>query len=214
MRFLFKSHSKLIIFVIILLVIGLSAAIVREWLNQDTIITHTDNPQIADEKKEINTPIPTTIEPINRNFSIYYLPAKINAPVIANVDGSKPNEYLPDLLNGVAHYKHIVFPEITVDGAFPGEVGNIFLYGHSQIPGADMSGYKGVFNLLPNIAIGEIVSIFYQGNEYRYQVKESKVIEKNQIEYLGHTEKETLTLMTCWPLGLNTKRYIVRAERI
>jgi len=77
-----------------------------------------------------------------------------------------------------------------------------------------MSGYKGVFNSLPNIAIDEIVSVFYQGNEYRYQVKESKVIEKNQIEYLGHTEKETLTLMTCWPLGLNTKRYIVRAVRI
>ena len=94
-----------------------------------------------------------------------------------------------------------------------GEDGNIFIFGHSQVPGGDMSDYRGAFNDLPNIKEGDELIFYYQEKKYSYRVYESKVVEKTAFEYLGHTTEETLTLMTCWPLGFENKRYIVRAKR-
>ena len=56
--------------------------------------------------------------------------------------------------------------------------------------------------------------MYYQGEKFEYRVVEGKVVEKTALEYLKHTDEETLTLMTCWPLGFENKRYIVRAKRI
>lgn len=148
------------------------------------------------------------------NFNISIISLDINAPVTKNVDGSRKEKYLPNVLQGVAHYQHKVLPDVTVDGALPGEPGNIFLFGHSQIPGGDTSNFKGVFNNLPNIKIGERVQIFYQGNSFVYEVYEAKVVGKNEISYLEKTPQETLTLMTCWPLGLDIKRFVARAKRV
>lgn len=148
------------------------------------------------------------------NFNISIISLDINAPVQKNVDGSRKKDYLAGVLQGVAHYKHKVLPDVTVDGALPGEVGNIFLFGHSQIPGGDPSNFKGVFNRLPEIKIGERVQISYQDKLFDYEVYEAKVIDKSEISYLEKTPQETLTLMTCWPLGLDIKRFVVRARRV
>lgn len=148
------------------------------------------------------------------NFNISIISLDINAPVTKNVDGSRKEKYLPNVLQGVAHYQRKVLPDVTVDGALPGEPGNIFLFGHSQIPGGDTSNFKGVFNNLPNIKTGERVQIFYQGDSFVYEVYEAKVVGKNEISYLEKTPQETLTLMTCWPLGLDIKRFVARAKRV
>jgi len=155
------------------------------------------------------------IEPVNRDFAILAPQINLNAPVKEGVDGTNEYEYLPRVLQGVAHYKRKDLGEVVVDGALPGQgSGNIFLFGHSQIPGGDTSNYQGVFNDLEELKPGEIVTLYYQGEEYKYQVKDGRVVDKTAVEYLAHTETETLTLMSCWPLGLDWKRYVVRAERV
>jgi len=153
-------------------------------------------------------------EPVNHDFSIFAPQISVNAPVYANVDGSNENAYLANVLRGVAHYQHKELDNVTVDGALPGQVGNVFLFGHSQIPGGSLENYQGVFNNLEELIEGDVIKVFYQGEEYQYEVKEGHVIEKTQVEYLAHTETETLTLMSCWPLGLDWKRYVIRAERV
>ena len=47
-----------------------------------------------------------------------------------------------------------------------------------------------------------------------YVVRRKKIIEPEDFSVLQPTgDKETVTLMTCWPLGIGTKRLIVVAER-
>lgn len=156
----------------------------------------------------------TQEEPVNKDFSIFAPQINVNAPVFANVDGGDENAYLANVLRGVAHYKNKKFKNVVVDGAFPGQKGNIFLFGHSQIPGGDLSNYQGVFNNLEELMPGDIVKIYYQEQEYQYEVMNGQVVDKDAVEYLESTETETLTLMSCWPLGLDWKRYVVRAKRI
>lgn len=153
-------------------------------------------------------------DPVNREFGIVAPQIDVNAPVFANVDGSNEKNYLPNVLRGVAHYQHKKLDTVTVDGAVPGQVGNIFLFGHSQIPGGSLENYQGVFNNLEELIVGDIVKIYYQGEEYRYEIKSGQVVTPDAVELLEHTETETLTLMSCWPLGLDWKRYVVRAERV
>ncbi|MBU0708841.1 sortase [Patescibacteria group bacterium] len=152
--------------------------------------------------------------PVSEDFSLIIPKVSINVPVIADVDGGNSKEYLWRVTQGVAHFKHRQYANVTVDGSLPGEGGNIFLFGHSQIPLGDTSDYQGVFNDLPTLVPHDRIALHYQGEQYEYQVAEGKVISKKDLTYLEATVEETLTLMTCWPLGLDIQRYIVRAKRI
>lgn len=160
---------------------------------------------------EAGSPIPT---PFNTEFTLWIPKINVNAPVIADVDGSEAFEYLWQVKQGVAHYKHKKLTRVTVDGAKPGEGGNIFLFGHSQIPGGDTGNFQGVFNDLHKLIPGDKVIVYYQGQEFEYQVTKGKVVERDAVEYLERTPEETLTLMTCWPLGLDVKRYLILAKRV
>lgn len=167
-------------------------------------------------EQEVRASIPSQVlatTPVATDFALVINKINVNAPV-RDVDGSNEKNYLPNILQGIGHYQRKVLSQVTVDGSYPGAGGNIFLFGHSQIPGGDMSHYKGIFNDLGNLDLGDEIVVYYQNQVFRYAVFESKVVEKTALEYLSKTEDETLTLMTCWPLGLDVKRFIVRARRI
>ncbi len=212
-----KSLFK--VFLFLLFILG-SFYIFLLWLEQPGLVyQHYEKSKsavVASVLGEvISSPSPTVIPtPINTDFSLLIPKIELNAPVIANVDGGNPREYLWRVTQGIAHFKPRRFANVEVDGALPGETGNIFLFGHSQIPGGDTSNFKGVFNNLIKLIPGDKVYIFYQGQKLSYEVTEAKVVPKTALEYLEPTSEETLTLMTCWPLGLDIKRYIVRARRV
>lgn len=162
-----------------------------------------------------SSPVPTIIQPtpISLDFGLIIPKINVNAPV-RDVDGFNEKQYLPSILQGIGHFQRQVVFSNFVEAAYPGEAGNVFLFGHSQIPGGDLSHYKGVFNNLAQLENGDSITVFYQGKAYDYEVYEKRVVEKTALEYLAKTEEETLTLMTCWPLGLDVKRLIVRAKRL
>lgn len=164
----------------------------------------------------IETEIPEKPEPapISQDFGLIIPKISLNAPILANVDGTNPKEYMWKVKEGIAHFKHMEYRNVVVDGSFPGEGGNIFLFGHSQIPGGDMSDYQGAFNDLAKLTKGDRVIIYYQAKRFEYQVEEGKVVPKQALEYLEKTPTETLHLMTCWPLGLDVKRYLVVAKPV
>lgn len=155
-------------------------------------------------------PIPT---PVSADFAIVIPRINVNAPIF-DVDGSDQSEYLPTILTGIGHYIHKNLPQVVVDGAYPGEPGNIFLFGHSQIPGGDRSHFRGIFNDLGDLGEGDLVVVYFKNQEYRYLVTKTELIDRANLKYLEKTPVETLTLMTCWPLGLDIKRYIVQAQRV
>jgi LPXTG-site transpeptidase (sortase) family protein len=69
-----------------------------------------------------------------------------------------------------------------------------------------------VFNDLSMLSKGDKIIVYFKGNEREYMVDESKIVSKTAVEYLDHSDEEILTLMTCWPLGLDVKRYMVFAK--
>lgn len=143
---------------------------------------------------------------LNPNFGIYIPKISANAKIIKNVDPFDHNAYTDALQTGVAHAKTSVLP---------GQNGNIFLFAHSAVNFYETKKYNVFFYLLPKLKRGDIVYISYEGKPHTYEVEEVKFVNKEEIQYLGNYKSyNTLTLMTCWPAGLNLKRVIVTAKEL
>ncbi len=155
-----------------------------------------------------------SVEPANREFGLLIPKLGVNAPVRGNVDGSQEWAIAPQILKGIGHYRRGPLGPVTVDGAVPGQKGNIFLFGHSQILGRSKEDYAGVFNDLEELKEGDLIEVYYQEDKYQYRVTTGQVVDKTDLKWVEHTDQETLTLAGCWPLGLDWKRYVVQAERI
>lgn len=79
--------------------------------------------------------------------------------------------------------------------------GNVILAGHSG--NSRISFFKNLYKL----GINDYVSIFYNGNEYKYKVVNLYEIEKTgKANIVRNVEKSTLTLITC---KQNTNKQIV-----
>lgn len=92
-------------------------------------------------------------------------------------------------------------------GATPGTIGNIIIAGHV--------GYKGIiFNALPHVQVNDDVLLSVNGGTRRYVVRQVMTVLPSEVWVLNHTAEETLTLITCVPIGVYTHRLIVRATPI
>ncbi len=129
---------------------------------------------------------------------------KVDAPIVFSKD-IDDKVILEDLKSGVVHYPGT---------AMPGETGNCFITGHSSNYWWVKSKYNTVFTLLPKLVVGDKVVVYYKQKKYIYEVKDVFEVDPNQTDVLNPTEKPTLTLMTCVPIGTNLKRLIVKAEQI
>lgn len=89
--------------------------------------------------------------------------------------------------------------------AFPGTSGNIILGGHSDF-------HDRIFNHLPQIQVGDEVLVTVAGQPRRYVVNELLVVLPKDTWVLQPTDKEQLTLITCFPVGVNSHRLIVHAS--
>lgn len=90
------------------------------------------------------------------------------------------------------------------NSALPGAGSNVVLYGHST----------DVFSTLPTIQPGAVITIFYQGDYFRYVVTRAFVVSEadgQRVEagrWIDPTLAERLTLVTC----AGEDRLIVLAE--
>jgi LPXTG-site transpeptidase (sortase) family protein len=146
------------------------------------------------------------LTPVDPNFSIVIPKIGANARVLPNVDASDKQTYLNALNHGVAH---------TLGTAFPGEGGHIFLFAHSTDYFWNISSYNAIFYLLYKLEKGDEVNIFYKGQRYVYRVIGQEIVDPSQVQYLTRkTNREFLTLQTCWPPGTTLKRLLIFAVRV
>ncbi len=144
--------------------------------------------------------------PENTDFSIVVPKIGANAKVIPNVDSANEKEYSAALKQGVAH---------ALGTAFPGEGGHIFLFAHSTDYFWNVGAYNAIFYLLDKLQKNDEINIFYKGERYVYRVVDKTIVDPSQVEYLTRkTNKEFLTLQTCWPMGTTFKRLLVFAVRV
>jgi sortase A len=140
------------------------------------------------------------------NFSIVIPKIGANARVLANVSPVDERIYLAALRKGVAH---------AAGTSYPGERGHIFLFAHSTDYFWNIGTYNAIFYLLYKLEKGDEVNIFHRGARYVYRVVDTKIVDPSKVEYLTRkTNKEFLTLQTCWPPGTTLKRLLVFASRV
>lgn len=110
------------------------------------------------------------------------------------------------LSNGTVVYPH---------SARPGATGTIFVSGHSSPPDerAMNSAFGSVFARVPEVAIGETITIGLPGDPVKYRVTDKKVVLPNHTSMLEQQDDDSvLKLITCYPVGTTKQRMIVTAE--
>lgn len=132
-----------------------------------------------------------------------------NIRITPNVESSNESVYDKYLKFGLAHFQGT---------PLPGDGGNSFIYGHSAVQ-SFFSKHSNlpetIFTKLENIDIGDMVEITREEEVYKYIVRNKKIVSPEDFSILKtQGDKETVTLMTCWPLGAGIKRLVVVAERI
>jgi len=97
--------------------------------------------------------------------------------------------------------------------AYPGHSGNVVLNGHHNIKGE-------VFRYLVDLEVGDRVILYAGGQPYYYQVEQKMILKekgeppevrRENAQWIGPTDDERLTMVTCWPYTNNTHRLVVVA---
>lgn len=104
--------------------------------------------------------------------------------------------------------------------AYPGEVGNSFIYGHSVMPFMfNENNYKTIFSNLHKLEDGDEIFITFEGKTYTYKVFVKQVLNPDEVKPLetltpSFLNEKTLSLMTCTPPGTTLKRLVVGARLV
>ncbi|EKD56964.1 MAG: hypothetical protein ACD_58C00037G0008 [uncultured bacterium] len=115
-------------------------------------------------------------------------------------------DFTTQLTKGIIHAKSSNLPS---DGS-----GNILLIGYSSLPFWQNQGGSTVFSLLNKLSLGDRINIRYQDNYYVYQVKNKLISNSELIDLNNPSDKQLLTLMTYWPIGVNSHKLFVVSELI
>ncbi|OGZ00211.1 MAG: hypothetical protein A3C11_01065 [Candidatus Sungbacteria bacterium RIFCSPHIGHO2_02_FULL_49_12] len=107
------------------------------------------------------------------------------------------------LLDGPAYYP---------GSGTPGQVGNVFIFGHSSLLSVVHNQNFKVFNGLKDLKSGDVIRLQWNSVEYWYQVKTVSIKKANDAEIDLATDKRLLTLSTCQIVGGKENRYVVEAE--
>lgn len=137
------------------------------------------------------SPTPTaTSTVVRRKGSWILIPAlDLDAPI---VEGDDPLS----LTRGVGH---------RIDSAAPGESSNCVLSAHNDVYGA-------WFRDLHKLQAGDEVEIQTVDATFVYVVRSVEIVLPTAVEVLAPTEIPILTLISCYPLPLNTHRVVVVAD--
>ncbi|MFO7662249.1 MAG: sortase [Chloroflexota bacterium] len=86
-----------------------------------------------------------------------------------------------------------------------GRPGNVVLSGHNDI-------YGEPFRYLDRLSTGDEIIISTESQGYTYVVREIRVVEPTEVWVMGPTDHAQVTLISCYPYRVNTRRIIVFAD--
>lgn len=135
------------------------------------------------------TPLPVPTPGPEQAVRIRIPSIGVDAPVVEGDDWES-------LKRGVGHH---------IGSANPGERGNCVLSAHNDI-------YGEIFRDLPEVELGDIVEVYTASQVYRYVVTQKRFIEPTEVSVMYPTSTPVLTLISCYPYGVDTHRIVVIAE--
>lgn len=151
---------------------------------------------------------PSAIEEVSEPYSAIMNLA--GDGVIGHVEIPKINVDLPIyhgtssevLEKGVGHMANSSLPT--------GKAGtHVVLTGHTGL------SHSRMFTDLPELTEGDVFYLHVLGQTFAYKVVRTDIVEPHDSSLLETVEgKEYVTLLTCYPYGINSHRLLVRGERI
>ena len=149
---------------------------------------------------------PTITQTVSEDPRLIIPKLNVDVPIHFGIPLS---EVMPAMNNGVAHYR------IAGASAYPGEIGNVVITGHSAGDVYSSNPYKYIFSGLERLEDGDLIYVNYNSQRYTYRVVKKEVVEPSNVAALiVETNKPLLTLVTCTPLGTSRFRLLVTAEQI
>jgi LPXTG-site transpeptidase (sortase) family protein len=211
-RKVFNLPNLSILFGLLLLFLALGPLLkdeiwfkLKEWKAQDYILMGSADSTVEDSvfARYLSTR-DVSIQPVNTDFSIVIERIGVNAPIVKEVSILDEKKYVEALKGGVAHA--IVSPPPSRSP------GNTYLFAHSSINFWQLGKYATVFNLLRKLDYGDRVHVFYEGDDYTYEVVNKEVLDGwNTYPITRAVVEPTLTLQTCDPPGTTINRLVVTA---
>lgn len=155
---------------------------------------------------EIEAIDPTITQAVSADPKLIIPKLNVDVPVHF---GLPLSEVMSAMNSGVAHY------QIAGASAYPGEIGNTVITGHSAGDVYSSNQYKYIFSGLERLEDGDLIYVNYKSVRYTYRVTKKEVVEPSNVAALiVQTDRPLLTLVTCTPLGTSRYRLLVTAEQI
>jgi LPXTG-site transpeptidase (sortase) family protein len=141
------------------------------------------------------------LEMLDRDFTITIPRLNVNNVSLKTTDPFDMDYYIWVLNQGVGHALK-----------YPGENGKVFIYGHSSGYSWYNEEYKKVFRALNELQEDDEIIIRYRGGSYSYFVTGRDIRRPEDISVLEDSDREVLTILTCWPPDSIRQRYLIYAE--
>jgi len=135
------------------------------------------------------TPLPAPTQGPEHAMRIRVSSINVDAPVVEGDDWES-------LQRGAGHH---------VGSANPGQRGNCIISAHNDI-------YGEIFRDLPDVELGDQIEVYTSSQVYRYRVTQARIIEPTDVSVMYPTSSPVLTLISCYPYGIDTHRIVVIAE--
>lgn len=137
----------------------------------------------------------------------------IKAPIVdipyAHEEKLVKGDFYEELKQWVVKYPYTPVPGTRTDG-------NSVLFGHSSVEIWDRNEYGHIFQRLPKMNAGEIVTVVWNGVIHSYEVDQKVIKNPKDVGSLlsSRDDASYLTLMACYPLFSDAQRILVRAKLI
>jgi LPXTG-site transpeptidase (sortase) family protein len=104
--------------------------------------------------------------------------------------------------------------------ALPGSSGNVFITGHSSFRYLfDQENPRTVFSTLDNIKDDDLIVVSYKKRDFIYKVMRKEILNVGDVDiykdyFPKFLNRQTVTIMTCWPEGTTKYRLLVTASLV
>lgn len=203
---LWAIYSLLFIFTLVIIFIianfsSISQKIGYAFRSQDSASNSNDLPTISNFGDD---PVLTGEIPELEENTIYIPKINVTAPITWNIPNI-PEKVSSGLEKGTIH---------LLGTALPGEVGNVFITGHSSNYLWAKGNYKSIFALIPELVIGDQIYVRYSNVTYIYKINSKTTVKPDDLSVLKQEDDSLLTIMTCWPVGTSLYRMVIVADQV
>lgn len=190
-----------------------SNSVIENYNNNVDVISASDRTKLLSEARNYNDTLKNKVSSYSGTTYIegYYDILNFDNGIIGYIEIDKIDVSLPIyhgsdnddevLKKGAAHLPNTSFP-----------IGGIGC--HSVISAHTGYPHQVFFDKLPDLEDGDLIYIKILDDTYTYAVCDKNVVNPDDTQLLDIADdRDLLSLITCYPYGINSHRLIVTAER-